>query len=760
MTYQTTRIGAILAVLMIVTACAATPEEARNAYVASGDEYFAQKKYNEAIIEYRRALQQDTRYAVGYQKLGDASAAAGDGKGALSAYVRGSDLAPDNIEVNLKAGNLLLVARRFQDAKTRARNILVKDPMNVPGLVLLGNSLAGLQSLDEAVEVARRASDLAPDRAGLLGNVGVFELSRGKVDLAERAFQKAVEVAPKSISALLALSNLYQTVGRLADAERTLRRALALDAKDVTVNANLALVLMQSGRGGDAEPYMKLAAETAGTTDASIAFAEYYISVGRIGEALALLRKISATEEGYAVARIKTAMVDYAEGRRDAAHKALREVLVREPKNASALSLEARLLLAENRFDEATTLVTSALAADPHSPHAYFALGKIQLSKGATEDARKAFAEVLKIDPGRTDAQIELSRIHLSRREIDTAISYATTGVKTDPDNIEARIAVVRALSVRPDDLPRANAELKTLLARYPNSPEVQTMGGIVALQRNDFTSARRSFQQALKIDPDHVEALAGLTAMDAEAHRLPDARARVEARIAASKTPSPDLLLLAAKVYVSTGQIDRTEQSLRRIIEVDPTNLEAYNLLGQFYVVRGKLPEATREYSEIVKRQPKSVTAQTMLGLLARARGDMHAARAAYETVVQIDPSAALASNNLAWIYANTEGGNLEVALQLAQSAHSRMPDSSLIADTLAFVYYKKEMGSFAEPLLSQALDKEPNNSDYHYHLGLVYAQEGEDAKARKSFQTALKLNPKFDGAEHARRVMAGLVY
>ncbi len=233
-----------------------------------------------------------------------------------------------------------------------------------------------------------------------------------------------------------------------------------------------------------------------------------------------------------------------------------------------------------------------------------------------------------------------------------------------------------------------------------------------------------------------------------------------MEARIAASKTPSPDLLLLAAKVYVATGQMDRTEQSLRRIIEVDPTNLEAYNLLGQFYAVRGKLPEATREYSELVKHQPKSVMAQTMLGLLARARGDTSAARAAYETVVQIDPNAAVASNNLAWIYANTEGANLEVALQLAQSAHSRMPDSSLIADTLAFVYYKKEMGSFAEPLLSQALGTEPNNPEYHYHLGLVYTQEGEDAKARKSFQTALKLNPQFDGAEHARRVMAGLVY
>ena len=68
--------------------------------------------------------------------------------------------------------------------------------------------------------------------------------------------------------------------------------------------------------------------------------------------------------------------------------------------------------------------------------------------------------------------------------------------------------------------------------------------------------------------------------------------------------------------------------------------------------------------------------------------------------------------------------------------------------------------MGSFAVPLLSEALNQEPNNPAFHYHLGLVYAQGGEDGKARKSFQTALKLNPQFAGAEHARRVMAALVY
>jgi Tfp pilus assembly protein PilF len=284
-------------------------------------------------------------------------------------------------------------------------------------------------------------------------------------------------------------------------------------------------------------------------------------------------------------------------------------------------------------------------------------------------------------------------------------------------------------------------------------------MLGTIALRRNNAVLARRSFERALRVDPDHVEALTGLTTLDAEAGRIRDAQARIEARLAVVKNPTTAFLLLAAKIYIATGQFERTEKSLRRIIEVDPTNLEGYSLLGQYYVTQRKLPEATREFSTLVERDPKSVSAYTMLGLLAHARGDVNAERKAYERAVQIDAQAAIASSNLAWIYAN-EGVNLEVALQLAQTAHNRIPDSGEIADTLAFVYFKKEMGSFAVPLLTAALDQEPNNPEYHYHLGLVYAQAGEDAKARKSFQAALKLNPRFADAEHARRVMATLIY
>jgi hypothetical protein len=41
-----------------------------------------------------------------------------------------------------------------------------------------------------------------------------------------------------------------------------------------------------------------------------------------------------------------------------------------------------------------------------------------------------------------------------------------------------------------------------------------------------------------------------------------------------------------------------------------------------------------------------------------------------------------------------------------------------------------------------------------------MAYAQAGEDAKARTALTKALDLNPKFSGADEAKRTIATLVY
>jgi tetratricopeptide (TPR) repeat protein len=748
-----------LSTAVLLAACSGNPDVEKLNHLGKGKAYAAQKKYAEADIEFKRAIQLDPKFAEAYYELGQNFAVQDDLRNALQAYVRAADLAPNNVDANLKAGNLLLLARHFQDAKTRARTILVTDEANVQALMLLGNALAGLQSLDDAIAVADRAAQLNPERAGLQSNIGVLELARGNVDQAEAAFKKAVATEPNAVKPLLAIANFYQNVGRFKDAEAALRRTLALEPKNPRANQTLGQLLIADDRPLEAEPFVVVATHEIGTVEAKLSLADYYLAVGKVQQSLQLLEQVSASPEGYASGRIRTAMISYATGRTDEAHRILTEVLTKDPKNATALAVEGRLLLAEHKPNEALNLANAALAADPRSAQAQMTLGYVHLARNAPEHARKSFAEALNNDPSRVDAQVELAKIHLVRKELDTSIQYAERGIKTDPNSLEAHLALVRGLSVRPDDLPKADAALRALLAKYPQASAAHSASGVVALAHKDSATARKAFNRALELDPDNIEALGGLTALDFDARKVADARARVEARLAATTKPSGGLILLAAKVYAASRDAAKTEAMLRKLVDMDPSNLEAYNLLGQFYVATHKLDAAKVEFTRIAEREPKAVTAHTMLGFLAQATGDVEGAKKAYEAAIKANPRAGAASNNLAWLYATT-GGNLDTALLLAQSARSQLPDVPDVADTLAYVYYKKEMPGFALPLMLDIVQKNANNAIYQFHLGLIYAQAGEDGKARVALKKALKLNPSFEGSEQARSTLAQLVY
>ena len=145
------------------------------------------------------------------------------------------------------------------------------------------------------------------------------------------------------------------------------------------------------------------------------------------------------------------------------------------------------------------------------------------------------------------------------------------------------------------------------------------------------------------------------------------------------------------------------------------------------------------------------------MVGMILEVQGKRDQAKGRYEQALQIDPNAAVAANNLAYMYAE-QGGNLDVALQLAQTAKQGLPDSAEVSDTLGFVYLKKDLVSLAIPPLEASAKKDPQNWTYQYHLGLAYSKGGEKAKAKQALERALAINASFPGAEEARKTLAGL--
>jgi len=142
------------------------------------------------------------------------------------------------------------------------------------------------------------------------------------------------------------------------------------------------------------------------------------------------------------------------------------------------------------------------------------------------------------------------------------------------------------------------------------------------------------------------------------------------------------------------------------------------------------------------------------MLATIHQAERRFSEAARELEKVHQLDPADADAANNLAWLYAE-QGGNLDAALQLAQQAKRRWPERPDINDTLGWVYYKRGQPALAISPFKTCIEREPGAATCHYHLGLAYAKTGDARLARQSLATAVKINPSFEGAQDARRVL-----
>ncbi len=747
--------GAIRLFILAVTAAIALTLQAcsRSAetYLERGNAQLEKGNEAAATLEFRNAVEKDPTLALARVKLAELYQKQGNLDGALSESVRAADLLPDDVEAQLRAGSLLLLAGRAEDAKARAEKALAIDARNADALVLRANALAGLKDLDGALEEIQEALSIDPS-ASRHSNLGAILAARGNSAEAEAAFRQAIVIDPGSVQAHLALAQYLWSAGRAGEAEASFKDALALEPDNVLANQAIAAFYVQSERAADAEPHLKKVADVTAAPEASLALADYYAGVKRPSDAISVLEALSGDHRYWALAQAKVADIQYAEGRKEEAFRTAGQVIAKHPALAAARIVRGRLLLADGRIDEALADAEEAVKSEPQNVLAHYLLGSVQEARRDLDAAARSYAEVLRLNPRAAAAQVRLAQIELQRNAVPSAVQLAEQAASQQPGNLAANLLLARALVAR-GDVERAGALTRSLVERWPDVALVHSQAGMLALASGDHLGARAAFEKALSLDDRLVEALAALVSLDLQEDAPDRARSRIERRLLAAPDSSP-VLALAGRTWATTGDVAKGEEFLRRAIEADPSNLDAYSVLGSLLVSENRLDEAAAEFDKLAARQPGAIGPATMVGLILQAQGKEAEARQRYERLVEANPRAAVASNNLAWMYAS-RGEQLDQALQLAQAAKAELPDHPQVNDTLGFVYLKKGLASLAIPPFRLAVEKEPMEPVFHYHLGLAYAQVGDSSAARQELEQALGIRRDFNGSENAREML-----
>ena len=739
------------AALIVASVACSSVTDRHDRFVERGGEAEAAGRTSEAIIAYRNAVQLDPLSAKARLRLADTLAKSGDAPAALGEYVRRLISSQTTSRSRSTPETCSSPLENLTKPALARNEVLQKDPTHVEAHILLGNALGGYQNLDEALAQMEEAIRLDPTRAASHLQLGIVQQAQGKSREAESALKRAVELAPKWPGGHMALGGFYLSTGQLSDAGRALDAALALEPSHVGANRAKAVLAFREGHPENAESPLKTLAAT-GATAPQVALGDYYIAIGKFQEAVAVFEGLAKDSRTQLAVMPRLVRAHASAGNMAAARDLIDRLLQENPDNHAIRALESQVLLDQGQRERALESAQRAAKGDPTSAVAQFTLGKAYAAVGDRPGAESAFREVLKINPRATPAQVELSMLHLGDSS-NSSLRIAQAAVDARPESAEAKLALIRGLLIA-GDLTRAEREIAQLQAQKPTAAGY-AQAGALALARAEFSKARTAFDKALELSPDSIEALAGHISIDLRQGNPVAARTRLSLRLAAER-PQVEVLLLAARTYLSLNDLKESEAVLRRAIELEPASLPAYSMLGQTYLRLNRLDDAIAEFDRLAARQTRPIGALTAAGTILQAQGRNDEARERFQRAVGLDPAAAVAANNLAWIYAES-GEHLDEAIRLAQSALERLPDVPDVLDTLGWVYYKSDLPAQAVRPLSRCIAVAPQNAPCYYHLGLVQAKLG-DPLAEQNLRTSLQLQGSAPWAADARRALATL--
>ena len=92
----------------------------------------------------------------------------------------------------------------------------------------------------------------------------------------------------------------------------------------------------------------------------------------------------------------------------------------------------------------------------------------------------------------------------------------------------------------------------------------------------------------------------------------------------------------------------------------------------------------------------------------------------------MKLNPNDALSANNLAWLLSES-GGSIDEALRYAQQSKEKASGNPIYADTLGWIYLKKNSVALAVGEFQSAMTNAPKNQEFQYHLGLAQWRSGK---------------------------------
>ena len=693
----------LICLLFSCTGCSRHARESRA--LARADKYFNHGQYDQAKIEYLKALRLDPGAAAAYSRLGAIWFEEGLPLRAAPFLLKCRELTPNDLDNRIKLARVFLSVGRRDDAIAEALAVLQRLPTS-----------------GDAIRVLAEAAQSTEDFA--------------RLEDALQHFPKPDEVQFQLARATLALHRKDHDT-----AERSIQEALTLNSKSAPAHAFMGMYALMQKDLGKARGEFKMAAELAGPRSLEhLQYAELMAQSGALDEAIGHLKAIVMRAPDYVPAWNGLAGLALRRNSYDECLKLLQNTLNRDPDNFDGRLLQAKAWVGKSDAQRAIDSLEDLDKKYPKFPPLKVELAECYLRKNNSVQASELLNEAIAANPDFIPAAILLAQLNLRTGNAPLVVDSMKKLLEKHPNTGEARLLLADAYRIL-GRLDEAAQIFRDQIRIAPQEPQAYIALGIILRQQKKTDEARSTFEHALELAPQSALAVVQLVDLEIAAGNLDKAFQLTQQQV--SRNPGSALAhVLQGKVYATQRNWDAAEAALNKSLALDPGLISAYDMLASVYLTQNKLPQATQQLESLVKRTPKNVRALMTLAMACEKLGNFGRARTAYEQALAQTPDFPAALNNLAYLDAE-HFNELDRAYDLAHKASTLQPDNPAVNDTLGWVLYKKGDYAQAVRFLQESAAKSPNELQVLYHAGMAQYMMGQKDAARADFEQALNLSP-----------------
>src|SRR5581483_1226741 len=559
-------------------------------------------------------------------------------------------------------------------------------------------------NLAGAIGETQKAISLAPNDPESYLNLALLQMRTSQFDGAEANFKKAVQLEPHALNAQLALGAFYQARGRFPEAEQQFRETIQIAPSNADPRAALARLYMVEGKKTEAEEFLKQSKRD--LADNAVGYrmlGDFYFANGDIDKATAEYSSVFKDHPKDTQVKKNYIQLLILKNRLDEARKLNDEILKGNANDEEALDYRGQIQLRDGHAYDASQTLQSILKNDPDNGVVHYHLGSAFNELGDLARAEDEWRNAVRLRPELTEAHRALAAVALRKGEMDLLVQSANEIISRQPASPDGY--ALRAVAfVNRKDFSKAEDDVRKAMEVAPQNPLGYVQMGNVKLVEKQYTEAQKWYQQGLDRDSSSTDALSGLMNSYLAQKQVDRAVAAANAQIAKVPNSSNFYDLLGTALFNNKKDLAGAEAAFKKAAELDKNNSDALLKLGQVQVARGSADDAIATYKRSLQDNPREPSFYILIGELYESKQDWENAKQAYQKALELKPDNPLASNNLAYVMLET-GGNVDVALSLAQTARRGMPNSPNAADTLGWVYYQKGAYRSAIDLFQESL-------------------------------------------------------